>query len=171
MAVYQYYLAVVPKDGILKRHTSKPDTIGVSTETGYFKSDAEIYWKELEIKADDVIPRIDKIVNRAIWGNGKTSYYWKTYTDALDNDASIYLDEENLTITEFSFRADLRENGLKFLTDMIELGQKNNWLFMDRSGKLMNPDFDEVKVSIKDSNAYSFLKDPIKFLENIAKNK
>lgn len=170
MAVYQYYLAVVPGSGIMKKHDSKPDSIGVSTETGYFESDAEIYWKEIEIKVDDILPKIDRIVKRADWGNEKTSFYWKTYTDKLDNDASIYLDNETLTITEFSFRADLRERDLTFLMDMIELGKENKWMFMDRSGKLMNPDFEEIKVSIRDSNAYSFLKNPIKFLENIDKN-
>lgn len=171
MAVYQYYLAVVPSSGIMKKHDSKPDFIGVSTETGYFESDAKIYWKETEIKVDDILSKIDRMVKRADWGNEKTSFNWKTYTDELDNDASIYLDDETLTITEFSFRADLRERDLTFLMGMIELGKENNWMFMDRNGKLMNPDFQEIKDSIKDSNAYSFLKDPIKFLENIDKNK
>lgn len=171
MAVYQYYLEVVPKDGVLKIHTSKPVTIRVNTETGFFESNTEIYWKELEVKTDDIISKIDKIVKRANWGNDATSFNWKTYTEKLDNDAVIYLDAESLMITKFSFRADLRENRLKFLMDIIELGKQYNWLFMDRSGKLMNPDFEEVKVSIKDSNAYSFLKDPIKFLEIFDKNK
>lgn len=171
MAVYQYYLAVVPGNGILKRHESKPDSIGVSTETGYFESDAEIYWKIMGVKVDDILPKIDRIVKRANWGNEKTSFNWKIYTDELDNDASIYLDDQTLAIAEFSFRADLRESGLTFLMNMIELGKENYWMFMDRSGKLMNPDFEEIKVSIRDSNAYSFLKDPIKFLENVDKNK
>ena len=103
MAVYQYYLAVVPGSGIMKKHDSKPDFIGVSTQTGYFESDAEIYWKEIEIKVDDILPKIDRIVKRADCGNEKTSFNWKTYTGELDNDASIYLDGETLTITEFSF--------------------------------------------------------------------
>lgn len=169
MAVYQYYLAVVPKQGVEKRHDSIPSEIGVSTETGYFESDAEIYWKEVEMKADDIVTKIDLIVNRATWGNDKTSINWKTYSEEVDNDASIYLDEESLTIREFSFRADLREKNLKFLKNMIELGVKNGWLFFDRKGKLMKPDFKEIKKSIRNANAYSFLEDPIKFLENIDK--
>ncbi len=169
MAVYQYYLAVVPKQGIEKRHDSIPAEIGVSTETGYFESDAEIYWKEVETKEDDIVTKIDLIVNRAKWGNDKTSINWKTYSEEVDNDASIYLDEESLTIREFSFRADLREKNLKFLKNMIALGVENEWLFFDRKGKLMKPDFEEIKNSIRNSNAYSFLEDPIKFLENIDK--
>jgi hypothetical protein len=169
MAVYQYYLAVVPKQGIEKKHDFIPPEIGVSTETGYFESDAEIYWKVVEMKADDIVTKMDIILNRAKWGNDKTSINWKTYSEEVDNDASIYLDEKSLTIKEFSFRADLREKNLKFLKNMIALGVENEWFFFDRKGKLMKPDFEEIKNSIRNSNAYSFLEDPIKFLENIAK--
>jgi hypothetical protein len=38
---------------------------------------------------------------------------------------------------------------------------------MDRKGNLMKADFEEIKNSIRNSNALSFLKDPISFLENI----
>ncbi len=169
MAVYQYYLEVVPKQGIKKRHDSIPAEIRVSTETGYFESDAEIYWKEVEMKEDDFVTKIDLIVNRVKWGNDKTSINQKTYSKEVDNDASIYLDEESLTIREFYFRADLREKNLQFLKNMIALGVENEWLFFDRKGKLMKPDFEEIKNSIRNSNAYSFLEDPIKFLENIDK--
>lgn len=167
MAIYQYYLAVVPKEGILKRHDLIPNEIGVSTETGYFESDAELYWNQIDKKADEIIPKIDSIVKRADWGNSKTSFNWKTYTEYLDNDAFIELDEKSLSITEFSFRADLREKGFAFLKNMIELGKENNWMFMDRKGKLMNADFEEIKDSIRYSDAHSFLKDPINFLESL----
>jgi hypothetical protein len=169
MALYQYYLSVVPKEGIEKKHEFIPDTVGVSIETGYFESHAEIYWKEMEMKTDNIVAKIDLIIKRANWGNDKTSINWKTYSEEVDNDASIYLNEESLTIKEFSFRADLREKNLDFLKNMIRLGVEYGWLFFDRKGRLMKPDFEEIKNSIRDSNAYSFLEDPIKFLENIDK--
>ncbi|WP_299163182.1 hypothetical protein [uncultured Tenacibaculum sp.] len=167
MAVYQYYLAVIPKEGIQKRHELIPKEIGISTETGYFESDAELYWKEIDEKADELIPKIDSIVERADWGNSKTSFNWKTYTETLDNDAFMGLDEITLSISEFSFRADLRENEFTFLKNMIELGKENNWMFMDRKGKLMDADFEEIKDSIRNSNAHSFLIDPIEYLESL----
>ncbi|WP_144282318.1 hypothetical protein [Chryseobacterium echinoideorum] len=171
MATYQYYLAVVPKKGIEKKHGYIPETIGVNTETGYFESDAEIYWKEVEIKADEIVSKIDFIIKRANWGNDKTSINWKTYSDEVDNDASIYLDENSLTIREFYFRADLREKNLIFLKNMIVLCEENEWLFFDRKGGLMKPNYEEIKNSIRNSNTYSFLKDPIKYLEKIGKHK
>ncbi|WP_299557206.1 hypothetical protein [Seonamhaeicola sp.] len=167
MAIYQYYLAVVPEEGILKKHDSIPNEIGISIETGFFESDAELYWKEIDKKANDIIPKIDSIVERADWGNSETSYNWKTYTETLDNDAFMSLDKKSKAITHFSFRADLREKGFTFLKNIIELGKENDWMFMDRKGKLMKADFEEIKNSIRNSDAHSFLKDPIKFLESL----
>lgn len=167
MAIYQYYLAVIPKEGIEKKHNLIPREIGVSTETGFFESDAELYWKEIEKNADEIISKIDLIAQRANWGNSETSYNWKTYSEKVDNDAFISLDKKSFTITEFSFRADLREKGFAFLKNMIELGKENEWIFMDRKGKLMEADFEEIKSSIKNSDAHRFLIDPIKFLENL----
>lgn len=167
MAVYQYYLEVIPKQGILKKHEIIPLKINVSSETGYFESDSEIYWKEMKIIPDTIIPKIDSIIKRANWGNDKTSFNWKHYTETLDNDVSIYLDELNLTIKEFSFRADLRQKNYEFLKNMIQLGKENAWLFMDRNGLLMNPEFEEIEKSILNSNAYKFLEDPHDFLDNL----
>lgn len=167
MAIYQYYLVVVPKEGILKIHDLIPTQIGVCTEAGYFEYDAELYWKKIDKKAEEIIPKIDSIVKRADWGNSSSSFNWKTYTETLDNDAFMGLDEETFSITEFSFRTDLRENGFTFLKNMIELGKENDWMFMDRKGKLMNADFEEIKESIRNSDANRFFKDPIKFLESL----
>ncbi len=50
---------------------------------------------------------------------------------------------------------------------MIELGTLNNWMFMDRHGKLLKPDFEAIKESIKKSNAYKFLKDPEGYLDSL----
>lgn len=165
MAVYQYYLGVIPQQGF---DYSIPDKIGINTETGYFETDAEMYWGKVNLNADNIISKVDLIIKRANWGNDKTNFTWKNETDEVDNDAYIHLDEKTLTIREFSFRADLREQDLMFLKKMIELGKENNWLFFDRKGKILKPDFEKIKISIRNSNAYSFLKDPVKFLENIA---
>lgn len=167
MAVYQYFLAVIPKNGIIKKYEKIPSKIKISTETGYFEFDSEIYWNEVKINVEKIINQIDSIIERAKWGNEKTSYNWKYYSEILDNDASIYLNESNLKIKEFSFRADLRDENLEFMKSMISLGKENEWLFMDRNGILMNPDFKEIKESVQNSNAFSFIKDPHKFLDNL----
>lgn len=119
------------------------------------------------LQTDSIVAKINLFVERAKWGNDKTSFNCKTYSEDLDNDAAIYLDEKSLTIKEFSFRVDLREKDLVFLKNMIELGKANDWLFFDRKGKLLEPNFKEIIISIRNSNAYMFTTDPIKFIEDI----
>lgn len=167
MAIYQYYLAVIPLEGVQKKHNSIPGSIRTNTKTGYFESDAEIYWKEVEISANELVSELDRIITRADWGNDDTSYNWKKDTKEADNDASIFLEEGSSFIREFSFRADLREKSLTFLLNMIELGKSYNWVFMDRTGRLMKPDFEVIKDSIKRSNNYKFLKAPEDYLTSL----
>lgn len=167
MAIYQYYLAVVPESGVLKKHGAKPDTIEVGSATKYFESNTEGYWKEVGVKGENILPLMDNLLKRTEWGDGKTSIYWKVKTEEVDNDASIELDEETLTVQEFSFRADLREKNLDFLMKMIALGKANQWLFMDRSGNLMNPDFEEMKEFILESKTFKFLTDPKAYLDSL----
>jgi len=171
MAVYQYYLEVLPKEGILKKHNLIPSHIKVSTETGYFESDSELYWNEVKYSSENIITKIDSIIDRANWGNNKTSFEWKRYTETLDNDVSIYLNESDFTIKEFSFRADLREENLEFLKNMIKLANENEWFFMDRNGLLINPNLEELINNILKSNAYKFLENPNNFFDDLEKNK
>lgn len=167
MAIYQYYLEVIPKSGILKKHHEIPKKIDVDTSNGFFESNTELFWKELKTKAENIIPKMDLIINRANWSDNKTSYSWKFYHENVDNDASIYLKEKSLTIHKFYFRSDLRESNLTFLKKMITLGIENEWIFMNRNGKLLNPVFEEIIMSIKNSDAYNFLDNPNKFLEEL----
>ncbi len=167
MAIYQYYLAVVPQSGVLKQHGVKPDSIEVGSATKYFESNTEGYWKEVGVQGEGILPLMDKLLARTEWGNGKTTIFWKVYSEELDNDASLELEDEMLTVKEFSFRADLREKNLDFLMKMIALGKENQWMFMDRTGKLMNPDFEEIKESILGSKSFRFLKDPIAYLDSL----
>ena len=171
MAVYQYYLEVLPKKGILKKHNLIPSNIKVSTETGYFESESELYWNEIKCSAENIITIIDSIIERANWGNDSTNFNWKHYSETLDNDASIYLNEPDFTIKEFSFRVDLRDENFEFLKNMTKLANENEWIFMDRTGLLINPNLEELKENILKSNAYNFLENPHKFLDNLEKKK
>jgi hypothetical protein len=144
-----------------------PDKILVKIENGYFYSMTGDYWRLIEVEPDSIIHEIDQIVNRRDLGNNKLLLNWKTYTDKIDNDASLTINEETGKVEEFIFRADLREDGLVFLMKMIELGQKYDWIFMDTKGNLANPNFGELKHLISKSDKLRFLKAPYKFLEGL----
>lgn len=171
MAIYQYYLGIVPRVGIEKIHNSIPDEIGVRVEKGYFESDAAIYWQEVVMKSTKLVEKMDLIVNRSDLGDGIKSISWKAESEAVDNDASLFLEETTSIIKEFSFRADLREKDLKFLKDMVALGVDNGWLLFDLKGKLMQPDLAMIAQSIIHSNAYRFLTEPAEFLADVIRQK
>lgn len=171
MAIYQYYLAFVPKIGLIKKHKIIPTKIEISTETGYFDAKTDEYWALAKINFQDIKVGIDKIVDKADWGNDKDIFNWKTYKAELDNDASLCINFENEEITELSFRADLREPNLKFLNGMSELAKKYEMMLMDRKGNLLNPEFNEIKDFIKVSNTFKFIENPKKFIDDLHNGK
>ena len=168
MAIYQYYLAFVPKSGLRKKHDNIPSQIAVSTATGYFDANMDEYWDLAEISFQKIKSDIDKIIDKANWGNSKDSFNWKTSTNETDNDAWMAINSETEKITELSFRADLREPHLKFLNGMLELAQKFEMMVMDRKGNLIKPDFNEVKGFVKMSNTFKFIENPVKFFDGLS---
>jgi hypothetical protein len=76
MAIYQYYLAFIPKIGLIKKHKIIPTQIEISTETGYFEAKTDDYWKLAKINFQNIKIGIDKIVDKADWGNDKDIFNW-----------------------------------------------------------------------------------------------
>ena len=167
MAVYQYYLAVIPLSGIKKIHAEIPAELSVSRESGFLETEAPRYWEPANENVKNLLPLIDQLLPRTKWQRSETSFFWKARTDYVDNDAAIHLNKETLSVENFIFRADLREKDLYFLMQMLALAVEYDWMLMDIHGKLMPPEFKAVKESIRASNAFGFLKDPIKFLEDL----
>lgn len=167
MAIWQFYLAVIPKKGLQLENKDIPATLPVGAKDGYFVSNAEKYWKLAEVASDEIIQMVDLLIPRAKWGDNVSLYSWKFYSETTDNDASIVTDRH--LIREFSFRADLREKDLKFLREMLALAEKYDCLLMDRKGNLAEPVFRKVAELIGQSNAYHYLQNPLRFLEGIVK--
>ena len=55
MAIYQFYLGIVPKDGVLKIHHEIPEKIVVNTETGYFESEMNRYWNATNVELTKMV--------------------------------------------------------------------------------------------------------------------
>jgi len=166
MAIYQFYLGAVPKSALIKKHGQIPNKIGVSTKSGYFESDIEKYWNLAEIAPKEIISEIDKIVKRGDWGGeDKFFHEWKSGKKQADNDVRMDLKKDSGNIEELYFRADLREEKLVFLKNMIE--QKFDWLFMDRKGIIVEPDFSEVSKRIVVSDNFKFLENPVQYLKDL----
>ncbi len=169
---------------MLKRYGQIPDQLIVDYEErrahyykkkdGLIKEDdvfldalTQDWWSSININIAELVGQIDRKVKRADWGNDEYSFNWKTYTDELDNDASLILNEKTGKIEELNFRADLREKGLTFLKEMISLAAKYDWLLMDTKGNLVQPTLEEVKKVIVKSNSYRFVTNPVKFFTDL----
>lgn len=171
MAIWQFYLNVLPKKGIIHVLGEIPKVLVVcnkedENEWEYIHEFSAKCWSHVKQPADEIAHLIDKKLNRASWGNDKGFYNWKTCTEFADNDAHLVKNIE-MSIEELSFRADLRQNDLKFLQEMLEIAQKYDWLLMDRKKNIVNPTLNEVIEIIKISNPYFFLKDPVAFLTGL----
>ena len=77
------------------------------------------------------------------------------------------INPETGKIEALQFRADLREDDLKFLKAMIALAHAYDWVLMDYKGNLVAPTMPAVAKLIKESYAYKFLSDPLVFLDEL----
>lgn len=171
MAIYQYYLAFIPQVGLLTKHGKIPAEINVTTEDGYFNANTEQYWELAEINFENIKLEIDRLIDKADWGNDEESLNWKTCTNEVDNDASMSINSETKKIEHLSFRADLREPQLKFLIGMLDLAKKKEMVFMDRKGKILKTEYNEIKDYIKNSNSFKFIENPERFLDDLNNGK
>lgn len=181
MAIYQFYIATIPKKGIIeffgkvpkklkvdfKKRTENFLNDDIEDEFDYFEFVQNKCWNLAKINSQEIISQLDQILERADWGNDKESNNWKTQNEDIDNDAWILTNADQNQILEFTFRVDLRQSELKFLIEMIELSKENELLFIDNKGILVEPKIENVMQLIKNSNALKFIENPNKFLKDL----
>jgi hypothetical protein len=183
MAIYQYLLIAIPRKGIIDKYGYIPNKLIIDYQerSEYFllKKEGlleghEIYndallqkwWISTKINPMEIIHQIDKIIKRSNYSKDQ-HVSWKYYTAEADNDASLSFNEDTGTIEELRFRADLRENNLRFLHEMIDLSLEHDFMLMDMNGNLTEPVFSEVAKLVKTSNAFKFLENPLQFFDDI----
>ena len=185
MAIYQFYIAAIPKKGIVDFLGEIPKKLKVDfqkqTENflndemeddfDYFESVQHKCWNLAKINSQEIVSRLDQILDRADWGNDKESNNWKTQTIDIDNDAWVLTNEEQSQILEFTFRVDLRQPQLKFLMEMMDLSKEKELLFVDSKGNLAEPEIQKVMQLIEKSNALKFIENPTKFLTDLEEGK
>lgn len=184
MAIYQYNMTPIPLKGLKEKFTAIPQTLHVDyderrrhdklkkngqaiQEENFRDALTQNWWGTVELAPRILLTEIDSLVKRSTMGNGKTDFYWKTYTETVDNDAALHLAEDTGKITTVNFRADLREPGLVYLKAVIKLAQKYQWMLMDVKGRLAAPNRKAVKQLILRSNAYRFVSNPTQFFEEL----
>jgi len=184
MAAYQFQLHVIPRKGIFEKFGYIPDWLEINYEQRQLRyqlkredlldesdqfEDAltQNWWASTDMQPIEITHRIDKLVGGRRDGDD-TCIFWKRYTfGEVDNDASMDINPETGKIEALQFRADLREDDLKFLKAMIALAHAYDWVLMDYKGNLVAPTMPAVAKLIKESYAYKFLSDPLVFLDEL----
>jgi hypothetical protein len=98
MAIWQFNLNGLTKEGIdreVRSHSTKLDR-------GSLKS--LNLWDSAHLNTNEVISRIDGIVKRTDYGD-ENWFNWKTYTEEVDNDANLSLDELTKKVEDLSFQS------------------------------------------------------------------
>jgi hypothetical protein len=145
-----------PKKGLLKIKGELPSNVSFNEETGYFEEDSNIFWKSSNINSTDIISSIDNILPRANWfKNDGISFIWKIENELIDNDAWICLDDNKEFIKQFSFRIDLRNSNIIFLTKMLNIAEEYDLLLNDYSGKIFEPKLNDILSFIKSLPYYN----------------
>ena len=185
MAIYQFYLAVIPEKGMLEYFGEIPGKLDIdfqkrtndflektnANEKDYVEKVMHKCWELTKHYPDNIIAEIDKELDRATWGNDNGSNNWKTETNEIDNDAYLLTNVEFNEIREFTFRADLRDRKMTFLRKMINLSKNNHFLLMDINGNLVNPNIKEVLRLIQKSNSFKVVENPLGFLKDLEDGK
>ncbi|MET3535982.1 hypothetical protein [Chryseobacterium limigenitum] len=188
MAIYQFRLNLIPRKGVINEFGFIPNKLNINLQertnhynleednlldsTDFFIDALTInFWDSAEIFPTEIIYYINKLFPRKPLESRSDYYYWKHYKrtidTTIDHDASLILNKENGKIKELHFRADLREDGLIFLNNFIEIAKKYDCLLMDLQGNLVIPAQKEVYKLAKLSNSYIFLTNPEGFLTNL----
>jgi hypothetical protein len=183
MAIWQFYLKIIPRKGIIEKLGFVPEKIKSFIDKDGFRQYSiltkdstieEVFadqncWDSTVVEPMKIIQQIDQYVKRTTYHEKNDfSFSWKTYIrDVIDNDADLDMNEQTGKIEAFSFRADLRDKSLIFLKQMVELAKLYDCLLLDAKGNIVEADIKDVIALIKVSNAYRFLVNPEQFFSDL----
>lgn len=171
MAIYQFSLYPVPLKGIIHKYGEIPNSLPVDRSKGYLEiKEIGEAWELSKTEPDATIKRLDELLDRSNRGNSALTHNWKTYASKVDNDAFLSVNPTTGFIEELTLRADLRENGLTFLTEIIGLSEDLEYYLCDSKGNLIKPNLEAIFALLQESNSLEFLTDQRAFL-NWIKNK
>lgn len=161
MAIWQYTLIIIPKNNFEENYAlfDKQLITKYRKETFYF-------WKDIKVDLQNIAGKIDKVITRAVWSSANR-IAWTSDNQPLDNDGDIFIKDDN--VHSFSIRIDLRDgqNILRIANAIIKICDENELMLMNLRYEVFEAKIENIMQDISKSNGNSFLKDPIKFLEDL----
>jgi hypothetical protein len=184
MAIWQFSLIIIPRKGVIEKFGYIPDKFNSFVDNDGFKkyvipthengvemdfSDCD-WWHSTDIEPMEIISQVDKYVKRRKYYDEPDELYvsWKTHVRyVIDNDADLVFNKQTGKVLEWSFRADLRDESLTFLKQMVELSKLYDCLLLDRKGNIIEPNMNAVANALKISNSFRFLQNPEQFFTDL----
>lgn len=171
MAIYQFWLNAIPRQGLIKKYGQMPEKLEVSQQDDSFEEFVESCWTSVEYTSAEVCHQIDKLLSRQSCGEADDSVGWKVENSEVDHDAELVFNPATGKITYIAFRADLTEPDLKFLREMVKMASVYDWALVNFEGNVVNPIIEEVFFLVQISNSFRFLNNPTQFFEDLQSGK
>lgn len=85
-----------------------------------------------------------------------------------DGDRIELIGDETCDLAEISVRIDVRVRNQQFLEGLVTFANCSDAVFLIIENlEVVEADLNALELRIKDSNAYRFVEDPLKFFENL----
>lgn len=157
MATWQYTMKMFPRQGVIKHYGKEPDTVNQSE-----LEDANIWngtniIEDLKLELEKCLPPVKS---------------WSSDIDQFGSleESCIEIFYESGNISEISIRLDLRHLEKDQLEFLLACSSKFDLVIYDHENGGRINSMNSFGSRIRSSSAYSFVKDPLKFLDALKTN-
>jgi hypothetical protein len=156
MAIWQFRLTFVPETVLLGKYEILPSTIPMEFAEGHKWSNVQPPFG-FEREIDMLLPRMDS------WSTSMRMWGQKHGDDAC----VIYVDENQKTVEEISFRVDARAISPDLVRHICVLAKQLGCVLMTADYDILLPDESMVLSAINHSTAKKFVDDPVSTLQGL----
>lgn len=158
MAIWQFSFLVVPKEKVLRKIKDYSQNIKIDDIK------AIMSWNGYSL-TEPSLKEISKVLRLTrSWSDDIIQF-------GLLEESCIELCYEHNILEEVSMRLDLRNITIDILSAVSNFIKVNNAIIITRNGAIVKPENEDIIEEIRKLDAYSFVKNPKQFLDNLSKQK
>lgn len=154
MAVWQFDLVAVPRCAVRDAFQDLPAQI--PTEVFATRD----WWR-------DQLPPDDSELASLLAPSTSWTAAIKAWGASDGNRIELYFDNE--AFAELTIRIDLRDLNKAFMNGILQLATRHDYMFWTEDESLLKPTLDALIPEIAKSDAFSFVRDPHAFLDQLSK--
>ena len=159
MAIWQYTFELIPRAKLIKLFGDVPQTI-----------DADDY-EQVEWWSDGTNLTADFENRLASFAASYKSWSADVKCWGAEDCNVVQVIMDGGRVVELSVRFDLRKLDETFLHNMVGFARDNECVFLTESMRVIEPSADVLKAVLMSSDAWRFVEDPRRYLEELNKNR